>query len=230
MAVVPRRAKSQAAAATARRPKRAGRGSLGRAWHRDALAFARMRLHPRRVLPHARTAHPHRTRHGGANVVHDLAQAAPHCRRARLPRPSTPPKPGGLRLAPDSPLQPSCVAAFDGARGGGAPDVEGTLVEAELLEAAGGAQLPSPGQPLPSAARLTAAPRSFTGRIGCYPTGGPGSRPGRPLFPSVSCRRCLRVRASSLGHAWPSQASKWAGLSQWCHVTTLRNVGSGAYM
>ena len=106
---------------------------------------------------------------------------------------------------------------------GGAPDVEGTLVEAELLEAAGGAQLPSAGQPPPSAARLTAAPRSLTGRIGCYPTGtgGPGSRPGRPLFTSVSCRRCLRVQASSLGHAWPSQASKWAGLSQWCHGTTL---------
>ena len=41
---------------------------------------------------------------------------------------------------------------------GGAPDVEGTLVEAELLEVAGGAQLPSPGQPPPSAARLAAVP------------------------------------------------------------------------
>ena len=79
----------------------------------------------------------------------------------------------------------------------------------------------APASPGRSAARLAAAPRSCTGRIGYCPTGGPGSRPGRPLFTSVSCRRCLRVRASSLGHAWPSQASKWAGLSQWCHGTTL---------
>ena len=112
MAVVPRRAKSQAAAATARRPKRAGRGSLGRALVRGALAFARMRLHPRRVLPHARTAHPHRTRHSRADVVHDMTWVAPHCRRTRLPRPSTPRNPGALRNAPDSPLPPLCVAAF----------------------------------------------------------------------------------------------------------------------
>ena len=156
MAVVPRRAKSQAAAATARRPKRAGRGSLGRAWHRDALAFARMRLHPRRVLPHARTAHPHRTRHGGANVVHDMAQAAPHCRRARLPRPSTPPKPGGLRLAPDSPLQPSCVAAFDGARGGGGTGRRG---HARRGGAARGGWRSPAAEPRPAAA-LRRLPRS----------------------------------------------------------------------
>ena len=112
MAVVPRRAKSQAAAATARRPKRAGRGSLGRGLARGALAFARMRLHPRRVLPHARTAHPHRTRHSSADVMHDMAQAAPHCGRARLPRPSMPRKPGALRLAPDSPLPALYVAAI----------------------------------------------------------------------------------------------------------------------
>ena len=112
MAVVPRRAKSQAAAATARRPKRAGRGSLGRAWHRDALAFARMRPHIRRVLPHARTAHPHRTRHSSADVMHDMAQAAPHCGRARFPRPSMPRKPGALRNAPDSPLPALYVAAI----------------------------------------------------------------------------------------------------------------------
>ena len=77
-----------------------------------ALAFARMRPHIRRVLPHARTAHLHRTRHGGANVVHDMAQAAPHCRRARLPRPSMPRKPGAWRLAPDSPLPALYVAAI----------------------------------------------------------------------------------------------------------------------
>ena len=222
MAVVPRRAKSQAAAATARRPKRAGRGSLGRAWHRDALAFARMRLHPRRVLPHARTAHPHRTRHSSADVMHDMAQAAPHCWRARLPRPSMPRKPGALR--PTHLCPPSVPQRFDGAGGGGAPDVEGALIEAELarsLRWLAGPSNQAPASPGRSAARLTAAPRSLTGRIGCYPTGGPGSRPGRPLFTSVSCRRCLRVRASSLGHAWPSQASKWAGLSQWCHGTTL---------
>ena len=146
------------------------------------------------------------------------------------PAQACPESPAPCALRPTHLCPPSVSQRFDVARGGGAPDVEGTLVEAELLEAAGGAQLPSAGQPPPSAARLTAAPRSLTGGIGCYPTGGPGSRPGRPLFTSVSCRRCLRVRASSLGHAWPSQASKWAGLSQWCHVTTLRNVGSGAYM
>ena len=146
------------------------------------------------------------------------------------PAQARPQSPAACALRPTHHCNPPVSQRLTVQEEGGAPDVEGTLVEAELLEVAGGAQLPSPGQPPPSAARLTAAPRSLTGRIGHRPTGGPGSRPGRPLFTSVSCRRCLRVRASSLGHAWPSQASKWAGLSQWCHVTTLRNVGSGAYM
>ena len=104
-----------------------------------------------------------------------------------FPAQACPESPAPCALRPTHLCPPSVSQRFDGAGGGGAPDVEGALIEAELLEAAGGAQLPSPGQPLPSAARLTAAPRSFTGRIGCYPTGGPGSRPGRPLL-TVLCR------------------------------------------
>ena len=79
----------------------------------------------------------------------------------------------------------------------------------------------APASPGRSAARLAAAPRSCTSRIGCCPSVGPGPRPGRPLCTVVSCRGCLSGQASSLGHAWPSQASKWASLSQWCHGTTL---------
>ena len=87
----------------------------------------------------------------------------------------------------------------------------------------------APTSPGRSAARLAAASRSLMGRIGCHPTVGPGPRPGRPLCTVVSCRGCLSAQASSLGHAWPSQASKWASLSQWCHGTTLRNLGYGSY-
>ena len=111
VAVVPRRANARQPPPPPARPKRAGRGSLGRAWDRGALAFACMRPHTHCMLPHARTAHPHRTRHSSADVMHDMAQAAPHCGRAHLPRPSMPPKPGASRLSPDSPLLPSYVAA-----------------------------------------------------------------------------------------------------------------------
>ena len=145
------------------------------------------------------------------------------------PAQACPERPAPCALRPTHLCPPSVSQRFDGAGGGGAPDVEGALIEAELarsLRWLAGPSNQAPASPGRSAARLTAAPRSLTGRIGCYPTGGPGSRPGRPLFTSVSCRRCLRVQASSLGHAWPSQASKWAGLSQWCHGTALRNLGS----
>ena len=77
MAVVPRRANARQPPPPPARPKRAGRGSLGRAWDRGALAFACMRPHTHCMLPHARTARSHSTRHGGADLVHDMAQAAP---------------------------------------------------------------------------------------------------------------------------------------------------------
>ena len=213
VAVVPRRANARQPPPPPARPKRAGRGSLGRAWDRGALAFACMRPHTHCMLPHARTARSHSTRHGGADPWH----RPPRTAGARVcPAQACPesPAPCALRLTHLCP--PSMSQRFDGAGGGVAPDVEGALIEAELarsLRWLAGPSNQAPASPGRSAARLTAAPRSLTGRIGCYPTGGPGSRPGRPLFTSVSCRRCLRVRASSLGHAWPSQASKWGSLS-----------------
>ena len=146
------------------------------------------------------------------------------------PAQACPESPAPCALRPTHLCPPSMSQRFDGAGGGGAPDVEGALIEAELLEAAGRAQQPSPGQPRPLRCPPRSRPALVHGRIGHRPTGGPGSRPGRPLFTSVSCRRCLRVQASSLGHAWPSQASKWAGLSEWCHGVALRNLGSGSHM
>ena len=149
------------------------------------------------------------------------------------PAQACPESPAPCALRPTHLCPPSVSQRFDGAGGGGAPDVEGALIEAEparSLRWPAGPSSQAPASPGRSAARLAAAPRSCTGRIGHYPTGGPGSRPGRPLLTVVSCRGCLSAQASSLGHAWPSQASKWAGLSQWCHVTTLRNLGSRTYM
>ena len=140
------------------------------------------------------------------------------------------PAPCALRLTHLCP--PSMSQRFDGAGGGGASDVDSALIEAELarsLRWLAGPSSQAPASPGRSAARLAAASRSLMGRIGCHPTVGPGPRPGRPLCTVVSCRGCLSAQASSLGHAWPSQASKWASLSQWCHGTTLRNLGSGSY-
>ena len=158
----------------------------------------------------------------------------PRTAGARIcPAKACPESPAPCALRPTHLCPPSVSQRFDGAGGGGAPDVEGALIEAELarsLRWLAGPSNQAPASPGRSAARLAAAPRSCTGRIGHYPTGGPGSRPGRPLLTVVSCRGCLSAQASSLGHAWPSQASKWAGLSQWCHGTALRNLGSGSYM
>ena len=140
------------------------------------------------------------------------------------PAQACPESPAPCALRPTHLCPPSVSQRFDGAGGGGAPDVEGALIEAEparSLRWPAGPSSQAPASPGRSAARLAAAPRSCTGRIGYCPTGGPGSRPGRPLLTVVSCRGCLSAQASSLGHAWPSQASKWAGLSQWCHGTTL---------
>ena len=140
------------------------------------------------------------------------------------PAQACPESPAPCALRPTHLCPPSVSQRFDGAGGGGAPDVEGALIEAEparSLRWPAGPSSQAPASPGRSAARLAAAPRSCTGRIGCYPTGGPGSRPGRPLLTVVSSRGCLSAQASSLGHAWPSQASKWLSLSQWCHGTTL---------
>ena len=140
------------------------------------------------------------------------------------PAQACPESPAPCALRPTDLCPPSVSQRFDGAGGGGAPDVEGALIEAEparSLRWPAGPSSQAPASPGRSAARLAAAPLSCTGRIGHRPTGGPGSRPGRPLLTVVSCRGCLSAQASSLGHAWPSQASKWAGLSQWCHGTTL---------
>ena len=148
------------------------------------------------------------------------------------PAQACPESPAPCALRPTHLCPPSVSQRFDGAGGGGAPDVEGALIEAEparSLRWPAGPSSQAPASPGRSAARLAAASRSLMGRIGCHPTVGPGPRPGRPLCTVVSCRGCLSAQASSLGHAWPSQASKWASLSQWCHGTTLRNLGYGSY-
>ena len=140
------------------------------------------------------------------------------------PAQACPKSPAPCALRPTHLCPPSVPQRFDGAGGGGAPDVEGALIEAEparSLRWPAGPSSQAPASPGRSAARLAAAPRSCTSRIGCCPSVGPGPRPGRPLCTVVSSRGCLSAQASSLGHAWPSQASKWAGLSQWCHGTTL---------
>ena len=141
-----------------------------------------------------------------------------------FPAQACPESPAPCALRPTHLCPPSMSQRFDGAGGGGAPDVDSALIKAELarsLRWLAGPSSQAPASPGRSAARLAAASRSLMGRIGCHPTVGPGPRPGRPLCTVVSCRGCLSAQASSLGHAWPSQASKWASLSQWCHGTTL---------
>ena len=91
-----------------------------------------------------------------------------------FPAQACPESPAPCALRPTHLCPPSVSQRFDGAGGGGAPDVEGALIEAELarsLRWLAGPSNQAPASPRRSAARLAAAPRSCMGRIGCHPTG-----------------------------------------------------------
>ena len=212
-------------------PKACGPGFLGQGVGKGCIGLC---LHASAHPLHAATC-PHSTL-----AQHPARRCRPCVRHgtgrpALLARAFAPPKhaPKARRLAPCARLTsapPLCRSDLTVQEEGGHRTSRARSSRRSCSRQLAGPSSQAPASPGRSAARLAAAPRSCTGRIGHYPTGGPGSRPGRPLLTVVSCRGCLSAQASSLGHAWPSQASKWAGLSQWCHGTALRNLGSGSYM
>ena len=79
------------------------------------------------------------------------------------PAQACPESPAPCALRPTHLCPPSVSQRFDGAGGGGAPDVEGALIEAEparSLRWPAGPSSQAPASPGRSAARLAAAPRS----------------------------------------------------------------------
>ena len=79
------------------------------------------------------------------------------------PAQACPESPAPCALRPTHLCRPSVSQRFDGPGGGGAPDVEGALIEAELarsLRWLPGPSSQAPASPGRSAARLAAAPRS----------------------------------------------------------------------